>query len=89
MCLWRAHLLHIYPLVCMLSGWPLIPINSQIQLQKIQKKGADIGSKLLVLKSVALGSKKGEIVPCNLQCCKLDKGVFVKDINGHLVTTII
>ena len=59
--------------------------------QYVKKTGANVGSKLSVLKSIALGSKKGYTVPCrqhrNCKCCKLVKGVSVENINGHKITT--
>ena len=59
--------------------------------QYVQKTDANVGNKLSVLKSIALGSKKGDTIPCrqhrNCKCCKLIKGVFVENINGYSVTT--
>ena len=52
--------------------------------QYVQKTGANIGSKLSVLKSIALGKRVGKTVPCNTnncKCCKLI-GRNVEDING-------
>ena len=41
----------------------------------LKKTGSNIASKLAVLKSLALGNKKGQTVPCtnhvNCKCCKL------------------
>ena len=49
-----------------------------------------MGSKLSVLKSIALGRNKGDTVPCrhhgNCKCCKLIKEETVEDVNGHPVT---
>ena len=43
--------------------------------QFVKKTGSNIASKLAVLKSLALGNKKGQTVPCNnhanCKCCKL------------------
>ena len=59
--------------------------------QYVKKTGANVGSKLSVLKSIALGSNKGETVPCNhhgnCKCCKLIKGEMVPEVNGRLVHT--
>ena len=43
--------------------------------QYVKKTSANVGSKLAVLKSIALGKNRGETVPCrthgNCKCCKL------------------
>ena len=58
--------------------------------QYVKKTGTNVGSKLSVLKSIALGGKKGETVPCrnhrNCKCCKLI-GKNVEDIHGLPVST--
>ena len=58
--------------------------------QFVNKTSANIGNKLSVLKSLALGSKIGETVPCNghgnCKCCSLI-GVNVDEVNGIPVTT--
>ena len=57
--------------------------------QFVKKTGANVGSKLSVLKSIALGKNKGETVPCkshgNCKCCKLI-GENVDNINGLSVS---
>ena len=58
--------------------------------QFVKKTGANVGSKLSVLKSIALGKKKGATVPCrahrNCKCCRLI-GENVDEINGLPVAT--
>ena len=58
--------------------------------QFVKKTGANVGSRLSVLKSIALGKNKGETIPCrnhgNCKCCKLI-GENVTDINGLSVST--
>ena len=58
--------------------------------QFVKKTGANIGCRLSVLKSIALGKNKGETKPCrnhgNCKCCKLI-GENVSDINGLPVST--
>ena len=53
--------------------------------QFVKKTGANVGSRLAVLKSIALGKKKGRTVPCrnhaNCKCCKLI-GDEIVEING-------
>ena len=53
--------------------------------QYVNKVGANVGSKLSVLKSIALGNRRGKTVPCkihgNCKCCKMI-GENVQDING-------
>ena len=54
----------------------------------IKKTSANIGSKLSVLKSIALGSKFGKTVKCNstnCMCCKLVSGKQIDEINGRRV----
>ena len=59
--------------------------------QFVKKTGANVGSKLSVLKSIALGSNKGDTVPCkqhgNCKGCKLIKDEPVQDVNGRSVST--
>ena len=58
--------------------------------QFVKKTGANVGSKLSVLKSLALGKNKGETVPCwnhgNCKCCNLI-GENVDEVNGRAVST--
>ena len=58
--------------------------------QFVKKTGANVGSKLAVLKSLALGNNRGQTVPCNghgnCKCCSLIKENR-KDINGLPVST--
>ena len=58
--------------------------------QFVKKTGPNIGSKLSVLKSVALGRKVGLTVPCNVRnckCCKLIDGQSVDEINGRRISS--
>ena len=59
--------------------------------QYVKKTGSNVGSQLSVLKSIALGRKKGDTIPCrhhgNCKCCKLIKDEVVEDVNGRPVTT--
>ena len=59
--------------------------------QFIKKTGANIGSKLSVLKSLALGNKNGNTVPCyghgNCQCCQMISEANIDEVNGLPVTT--
>ena len=59
--------------------------------QYVNKIGTNVGSKLSVLKSIALGNRKGKTVPCkkhgNCKCCKLI-GENVEEINGLPVSTV-
>ena len=54
--------------------------------QFVKKTGSNIGSKLSVLKSIALGKKSGPTVPCNnhkkCMCCKLIGTENVDIMNG-------
>ena len=56
--------------------------------QFVKKTGSNVGSKLAVLKSLALGSRRGKTVPCNkhanCKCCKLigDDTEEVTEVNG-------
>ena len=54
----------------------------------IKRTGPNIGSKLSVLKSIALGNKIGKTVRCNsinCMCCKLISSDQIVEINGQLV----
>ena len=57
--------------------------------QFVKKTGANVGSKLSVLKSLALGKNKGETIPCwnhgNCKCCNLI-GENVSEVNGRAVS---
>ena len=57
---------------------------SKPAFQFVKKTGANIGSKLSVLKSIALGSKNGKTMPCNellkFMCCRLIGSVL--EVNG-------
>ena len=54
--------------------------------QFVKKTGSNVGSKLAILKSIALGDKKGKTVPCNAhrncQCCNLISKDEATEING-------
>lgn len=54
--------------------------------QFVKKTGANIGSKLAILKSVALGGKRGRTSPCNnhrnCMCCVLFGGDDTEVVNG-------
>ena len=58
--------------------------------QFVKKTGANVGSKLSVLKSIALGKNKGKTVPCrnhrNCKCCKLI-GENIDEVNGRYVSS--
>ena len=58
--------------------------------QYVKKTAANVGSKLSVLKSIALGKKRGKTVPCrahgNCKCCRLI-GENVDEINGCAIST--
>ena len=58
--------------------------------QFVKKTGPNIGSKLSVLKSIALGRKVGTTVPCNAhtncKCCQLIGDQPVSEVNGHRVS---
>ena len=69
----------------------LLKTNSFKKLSKpvfqyVKKTGSSIGSKLSILKSLALGSKSGCTLPCNnhanCMCCVLIGGENIKEING-------
>ena len=53
--------------------------------QFVKKTGANVGSRLAVLKSIALGKKRGKTVQCrnhvNCKCCKLI-GEEIVEVNG-------
>jgi hypothetical protein len=59
--------------------------------QFVKKTGPNLASKLSVLKSLALGGKKGKTVPCNghtnCKCCHLISNKEIKDINGHSISS--
>ena len=52
----------------------------------MKKTGANIGSKIAVLKSLALGNKYGNTVPCfshgNCKCCALIDEPNILEVNG-------
>ena len=54
--------------------------------QFVKKTGSNIGNKLSVLKSIALGDRKGETVPCNAhrnyKFCSLVSKEEVTEVNG-------
>ena len=54
--------------------------------QFVKKTGANIGSRLAVLKSLALGNKFGNTVPCfghgNCKCCHLIDEPNILEVNG-------
>ena len=57
--------------------------------QFVKKTGPNIGSKLSVLKSIALGRKVGLTVPCNVtncKCCKLIDGQSVEEMNRRSIS---
>ena len=58
--------------------------------QYVKKTGANIGSKLSVLKSLALGNKIGNTVPClgrgNCNCCPMIDEPNVQQVNDITVT---
>ena len=58
--------------------------------QFVKKTGANVGSRLAVLKSIALGKSKGKTLPCrnhgNCKCCKLI-GEEIDEVNGLPVST--
>ena len=62
--------------------------SSKPIFQFVKKTGSNIGSKLAVLKSLALGNKKGRTVPCNnhanCKCCKIigTDDDEVNEVNG-------
>ena len=59
---------------------------SKPAVQYVKKTGANIGSKLSVLRSIALGKKNGKTMPCthhsNFMCCKLLGNEIVNEVNG-------
>ena len=58
--------------------------------QFVKKTCPNIGSKLSVLKSIALGRKVGTTVPCNAhtncKCCQLIGDQPFSEVNGHRVS---
>ena len=58
--------------------------------QFVKKTGSNIGGKLSILKSIALGCKRGRTVPCNnhanCMCCSLIGEENVDDVNGFPIT---
>ena len=52
----------------------------------VKKTGSNIGCKLSILKSIALGKKRGPTLPCNnhsnCMCCKLIGGENIEEVNG-------
>jgi hypothetical protein len=63
--------------------------TSKPVFQFVKKTASNIGCKLSVLKSIALGRKSGRTVPCNnhtkCMCCKLIGTKNIQEINGLAV----
>ena len=63
--------------------------NSKPVFQFVKKTASNIGSKLSILKSIALGGKSGRTVPCNsssnCMCCILIGTDNIREINGLAV----